>query len=215
MGQEAFVTILPVWRPEADTGPAIAYASEPRLTSHDSRYSGMSADAHDLNTPSAWVARWADRVPKGGRVLDVACGRGRHARYFAARGCPVEAVDRDPAALAGLPGIPGVTVRCADLEGGPWPYEGQQFAAVVVTNYLHRPLFPRLLASLAPEGVLIYETFAAGNERYGRPSNPAFLLKPGELLEAVGSQLQVVAFEDQFVSEPKPAMIQRICAVKD
>ncbi len=121
--------------------------------------------------------------------------------------------DRDPAALAGLSGIPGITVRCADLEGGPWPYEGQQFAGIVVTNYLHRPLFPHLLAALAPDGALIYETFAAGNERYGRPSNPAFLLTPGELQEVVRGRLQVVAFEDQFVPEPKPAMVQRICAI--
>ncbi len=173
----------------------------------------MSTDPHDLKNPSAWVVRWANRVSKGGRVLDVACGNGRHARYFAARGCPVEAVDRDPAVLAELSGIPGVTARCADLEGGPWPYEGQRFAGIVVTNYLHRPLFPHLLASLAPEGVLIYETFSAGNERYGRPSNPAFLLKTGELLELVRGRLQVVAYEDQFVPEPKPALIQRICAI--
>lgn len=146
-------------------------------------------------------------------MLDLACGNGRHARYFAARGCPVEAVDRDPAALAGLAGIPGVTTRCADLEGGPWPYEGQRFSGIVVTNYLHRPLFPHLLAGLAPDGVLIYETFATGNERYGRPSNPAFLLKPGELLEAVRGRLRVVAYDDLFVADPKPAMIQRLCAV--
>jgi SAM-dependent methyltransferase len=146
-------------------------------------------------------------------VLDIACGNGRHARYFAARGCPVDAVDRDPAALAGLAGVPGVTARSADLEGGPWPYEGQLFAGIVVTNYLHRPLFPRLLAGLALNGVLIYETFAAGNERYGRPSNPAFLLRPGELQEVVRGRLQVVAFEDLYVSDPKPAMIQRLCAI--
>ena len=174
----------------------------------------MSTDSHELATPSAWVARWADRIPAGGRVLDLACGTGRHARYFAARGHPVEAVDRDPVMLARLDGVPGVSTRCADLEGGPWPYEGEQFAGIVVTQYLHRPLFPRLLAALAPEGALIYETFAAGNERYGRPSNPAFLLKPGELLEVVRSRLRVIAYEDLTVSEPKPAVIQRICAVQ-
>lgn len=174
----------------------------------------MSADSHDLAAPSAWVARWADRVPAGGRVLDLACGTGRHARYFAARGHPVEAVDRDPAMLARLDGVGGVSTRCADLEGGPWPYEGERFAGIVVTHYLHRPLFPHLLAALAPEGALIYETFAAGNERYGRPSNPAFLLKPGELLEVVRGRLRVVAYEDLIVSEPKPAAIQRICALQ-
>jgi len=179
-------------------------------TSHQSPVTGHGAEA-----PSAWVVRWADRVPEGGRVLDVACGSGRHARYFAARGCPVEAVDRDPAVLEGLSGIPGITVRCADLEGGPWPYEGQRFAGIVVTNYLHRPLFPHLLAGLAPGGVLIYETFAAGNERYGRPSNPAFLLKSGELQEMVRGRLRVVAYEELHVTDPKPAMVQRLCALSE
>lgn len=175
----------------------------------------MGSDPHDLATPSAWVARWADRVPAGGRVLDLACGSGRHARYFAARGHPVEAVDRDPAALAALSGVSGVSARCADLEAGPWPYDGQQFAGIVVTNYLHRPQFPYLLASLAPAGVLIYETFAVGNERYGRPSNPAFLLRPGELLEVVRGRLRVIAHEELIVTEPKPACVQSICAVND
>jgi len=173
----------------------------------------MSAATHDLKTPSNWVVRWADRVPAGGRVLDLACGGGRHARHFAARGHPVEAVDRDPAMLASLAGVPGVTTRRADLEVKPWPYEGARFAGIIVTNYLHRPLFPHLLAALGPDGVLIYETFAVGNERYGRPSNPAFLLMPGELLNAVHARLRVIAYEDLTVSEPKPACIQRICAV--
>lgn len=175
----------------------------------------MDADRHDVPAPSAWVTRWADRVPPGGRVLDVACGRGRHSRFFAARGHPVAAVDRDPGLLAELGGIPGITTRCADLEGGPWPYAGERFAGIVVANYLHRPLFPHLLAALAAEGVLIYETFALGNERYGRPSNPDFLLKPGELLDIVRGQLRVVAYEDLFVTEPKQAMVQRIVARRD
>jgi SAM-dependent methyltransferase len=146
-------------------------------------------------------------------VLDVACGKGRHSRFFAARGHPVEAVDRDPGPLAELAAIPGVATRCVDLEGGAWPYAGERFAGIVVANYLHRPLFPHLLAALAAEGVLIYETFAAGNERYGRPSNPDFLLKPGELLDVVRGHLRVLAYEDLFVSDPKPAMVQRIIAV--
>ena len=175
----------------------------------------MSAEHHDLDTPSAWVARWADRVPAGGRVLDLACGSGRHARYLAKRGHPVEAVDRDSTLLAKLAGIPGITTRCADLEGGPWPYEGERFTGIVVTNYLHRPLFPHLLAALSTEGILIYETFAAGNERHGRPSNPAFLLKPGELLDWVRSRLKVLAYEDLYVADPKPAVLQRICAVNN
>lgn len=173
----------------------------------------MSTDSHALATPSAWVARWADRVPAGGRLLDLACGAGRHACYFAARGHPVEAVDRDPAMLARLGGVAGVGARCADLESGPWPYEDDRFAGIVVVHYLHRPLFPRLLAALAPGGVLIYETFSAGNERFGRPSNPDFLLEPGELLEIVRGRLRVVAYEDLTVSEPKLACVQRIVAI--
>jgi SAM-dependent methyltransferase len=173
----------------------------------------MKGNPHDLRAPSTWVTRWADRIRAGGKVLDVACGNGRHARFFAARGHPVEAVDRDPDVLARLADAPGVTPLCADIEAGPWPYEGQQFAGIVVANYLHRPLFPRLLQALAPEGVLIYETFAAGNERYGKPSNPAFLLRPGELLEAVRGRLRVIAYEDLEVSDPRPAAVQRICAI--
>lgn len=179
-------------------------------TVHGSRVTG-----HGTEPPSSWVVRWSERVSPGGRVLDLACGSGRHARFFASRGCTVEAVDRDAAALASLQGIPGITTRCADLEGGPWPYVDQFFSAIVVTNYLHRPLFPHLLAALAPRGLLIYETFALGNERYGRPSNPDFLLKPGELRDAVRGRLSVIAYEDGFVEQPKPAMIQRICAQRE
>lgn len=168
---------------------------------------------HELAAPSAWVVRWADRIPAGGRVLDVACGSGRHARFLAARGHPVEAVDRDRDAVARLEGLPGIVPRCADLEGGPWPYGRDTFAGIIVAHYLHRPLFPKLLATLAPGGVLIYETFAAGNERYGRPSNPAFLLKPGELLEVVRERLEVIAYEALEVTDPKPAVLQRICAM--
>lgn len=175
----------------------------------------MTDPHHEITGPSAWVVRWAHRIPAAGRVLDVAAGSGRHARYFAARGHPVEAVDRDPGLSSRLAGFAGIDATIADLENGPWPYEGAQFAGIVVTHYLHRPLFPRLLAALAPGGVLIYETFALGNERYGRPSNPDFLLRPGELLEVVGGQLRVLGYEDLVVSEPKPAAIQRICAVRE
>lgn len=110
--------------------------------------------------------------------------------------------------------VPGITSLCADIEDGPWPYLGRTFAAVIVTNYLHRPLFPLLLDTLAPGGVLIYETFAAGNEQYGRPSNPDFLLKPGELLQVAHGRLRVMAHEELLVTDPRPAMIQRICAVR-
>ena len=167
---------------------------------------------HDLSAPSPWIERWEALVPQG-RVLDVACGGGRHARWLAARGREVDAVDRDAGAIAALDAVPGVTAVCADIESGSWPYRDGEHAAVIVANYLHRPLFPRLLAALQPGGVLLYETFAAGNERYGRPSNPDFLLKPGELLEVVRGSLRVIAYEDVLVETPKPALVQRICAV--
>lgn len=169
---------------------------------------------HHSNEPSGWVCRWAEYIPAGGRVLDLACGRGRHARWLAERGHPVEAVDRDPALLADLAGVPGIAARCADLEGGPWPYAGERFGAIVVVNYLHRPLFPPLIAALAAGGVLIYETFAAGNERYGRPSNPDHLLRHGELLEVARGTLRVLGYEDIEVRDPRPAVIQRICAIR-
>ncbi len=174
----------------------------------------MKADPHDVATPSAWVVRWAGRIPAGERVLDLAAGNGRHARYLAAQGYPVEAVDRDPGLSARLAGIDGVDVRVTDLEAGPWPYAGERFGGIVVTNYLHRPLLPAIVDALGFGGVLIYETFAMGNERYGRPSNPAYLLQPGELLEVARHQMRVVAYEDVIVTDPKPAAVQRICAVR-
>lgn len=158
--------------------------------------------------------RWASYVPPNAAVLDVACGSGRHARWFAGRGHHVDAVDRDADSLAALAGVARVTTLCADIEADTWPYAGRSFAAVIVTNYLHRPLLPALIEAVAPGGVLIYETFAAGNERHGRPANPAFLLRPGELLEAVRGQLRVLGYEDVEVTEPKPACVQRICAVR-
>lgn len=158
-----------------------------------------------METASRWVLRWAELVDRG-PVLDVAAGGGRHSILFAERGFEVLAIDREPLEL------PDVRFVRADLEdGSPWPLPGQRFAAIVVTNYLHRPLFPVLAASLAEGGLLIYETFMLGNERYGRPSNPAFLLKPGELLSAFHS-LTPIAFEQGYQETPKPAMIQRLCA---
>ena len=156
---------------------------------------------------SPWVVRWAPLVPQG-RVLDVACGEGRHARFFLDKKFKVTAIDREPR------DIPGTRFIRADLEDGSrWPLPGERFEGIIVTNYLYRPLFPTLSASLAPGGVLIYETFMLGNERFGKPSNPGFLLQPGELLETF-KDLTVKGFEEGEVREPKPAMIQRLCAVR-
>lgn len=156
-------------------------------------------------TPSSWVLRWASRVAAG-TLLDLACGTGRHSRLFLELGLQVVAVDREPQ------DIPGARFIQADLEdGSPWPLSGHRFQAVVVTNYLHRPLFPRLLEALAPGGLLIYETFMLGNERHGKPSNPDFLLRPGELLEAFRG-LAILGFEEGFVATPKSSRIQRLCA---
>ena len=168
---------------------------------------------HGPQTPSAWVLRWAPLLPPGARVLDLACGHGRHARYLAARGALVTALDRDEAALALLRKVAGINILAVDIESAPWPFVAGAFDAIVVTNYLHRPLFPQLAAALTPGGVLIYETFMAGNERYGRPSNPQFLLRPGELLSAVQG-LRVVAFEEGFEADP-PRFVQRIAAVRE
>ena len=169
--------------------------------------------SHQSPAPSPWVARCAPLIPHQGRVLDLASGHGRHARYLAGRGCIVVAVDRDRAALDSLDGVQGVETRCLDLELPDWPLAGERFDAIVVTNYLHRPHFAHLLAALAPDGVLIYETFADGNARFGKPSRPEFLLQPDELLHAFGNALRVAAFEQGEVTVPAPAVIQRICAL--
>jgi SAM-dependent methyltransferase len=163
--------------------------------------------------PSAWLLRWAHLLRPHGTVLDLACGSGRHVRWLAARGHAVTAVDRDAAALGPLAGC--AQTLCADLESGPWPLAGRQFDAVLVTHYLWRALLPRLIPALAPGGVLVYETFALGNERYGKPSNPDFLLRPGELLQAFGA-LQVVAYEDGIETLAGAATarcVQRIVAL--
>jgi len=168
----------------------------------------MVTVTHSIQTPSAWVRRWAALVERG-PVLDVACGPGRHAILFAERGFEVFAVDRDDQVLPG-----SIHFVKANLEdGSPWPWPGKRFAAIVVTNYLHRPLFPLLEESLDEGGVLIYETFMVGNERYGRPSNPDFLLRPGELIEAFGA-LTVAGFEQGLVDHDKKALVQRICVIR-
>lgn len=144
-------------------------------------------------------------------MLDLAAGGGRHTRLFAERKNPVIAVDRDISALQELAGVEAIATDLED--GNPWPFGDRRFGGVVVTNYLHRPLLPSIVGAVAPGGALLYETFAVGNERFGKPSNPAFLLRPGELLEAVRGRLRVIAYEDVEVSEPKPAMVQRIAAI--
>ncbi len=165
---------------------------------------------HGTESPSAWVQRWSHLVPADGSVLDVACGQGRHLRWFAQRGHTVTGIDRSPEAIAAVAGL-GRAVQ-ADIENGPWPLEGETFDAVVVTHYLWRPLLPRIVASVAPGGVLIYETFAIGNGTVGKPSRPDFLLCEGELLQAVAG-LRVVAFEDGFSAQPD-RFVQRVVAVR-
>jgi SAM-dependent methyltransferase len=167
----------------------------------------MAAHA-SIDSPSPWIVRWSEAIPARGTVLDLACGAGRHVRYLAARGHRVTAVDRDRAALE----------RCADaaerveadLEGAPWPLAGRRFDAVIITNYLWRPLIPHIVNSVAPGGLLLYETFARGNERFGKPSNPEFLLRAGELLSQV-NHLHVLAFEDGMADAPV-RRIQRLAA---
>ena len=160
------------------------------------------------DTPSPWIVRWADAIPAGGNVLDLACGSGRHVRYLAGHGLRVTAVDRDPEALERC--SDAVERLQADLEGAPWPLGARRFDAVVVTNYLWRALMPRIVDSVAPGGLLLYETFALGNERFGKPSNPDFLLRPGELLAHVNG-LHVLAFEDGMADAPT-RRLQRLAA---
>lgn len=161
-------------------------------------------------TPSSWIATWAGLVPPGATVLDLAAGNGRHAVFFAGRGHRVAAVDRDVSALVASDMVEVIT---ADLEdGSPWPLAGRRFGAIVVTNYLHRPLFPALFTALRPGGILLYETFMEGNERFGKPSRPDFLLKDGELLDLVRGRFSVTAYEARMISQPRMAMVQRIAA---
>lgn len=177
-----------------------------------------NAGLHGTEPASEWVRRWSNLVVAQGRVLDVACGYGRHACYFYHLNHPVTVVDRAQEAIESI-AIPATACEkvVADIEDGPWPFAGRQFDAVVVTNYLWRPLMPTLLASLSPGGVLIYETFAEGNETIGKPSRPDFLLRQGELLETC-KNLRVVAFEDGFMAGADgqtPRFVQRIAAVRE
>jgi SAM-dependent methyltransferase len=179
---------------------------------------GSDAPRHlRVTAPPPWFVRFAALVPSEGEILDVACGGGRHGRLFLARGQRVTFVDRDIAAVADLAAAPLARLVAADLEvGKPPPFTGRSFAGVIVSNYLHRPLFPALIDALAPGGVLIYETFARGNEEFCRPRHPDHLLRSGELLEVVRGRLQVVAYEHgRVVRNPIPGVVQRLCAIND
>jgi SAM-dependent methyltransferase len=170
---------------------------------------------HDaIHDASIWVRRFASLIPTESSVLDLACGAGRHAVLLASLGHTVLAVDQDISAIEYLQN-PRIQVQKEDLEGATWPLSGLQFSGIVVTNYLHRPFLDQLPQMLGDGGILIYETFADGNPQFGKPSNPHFLLKPGELLAlAASTGLKVLAYEDIYLDQPKPAMVQRICAVK-
>lgn len=177
----------------------------------------ITPDSHVISSPSNWVTRFTHLIPSG-EVLDLASGVGRHSRWLAAQGYPVLAVDRNADALALAAGA-GIQTQQVDLETGnpeqDWPFAAERFSGMVVVNYLHRPLWKKMIASLALDGILLYETFALGNEQFGKPSNPDFLLRQGELLEIAHSNgLQVIAYENGYIDTPKPAMVQRICAIK-
>lgn len=166
---------------------------------------------HGTEAPSDWVRRWSTLAPPGSTALDVACGAGRHLRWMHQHGHPTVGVDRSADAVAAC--AAWGEIHCADIEDGPWPFAGRQFGAVIVTNYLWRPLLPLLVDSVAPGGVLIYETFASGNETVGRPARADFLLQPRELLAACAT-LRTVAYEDGFVDAPA-RFVQRIAAVRE
>jgi SAM-dependent methyltransferase len=173
----------------------------------------MAEPRHDAAAPSAWIARFLPQAPRALPVLDLAAGGGRHARLALSLGFRVTAVDIDTDRLADLADDPNATVEKVDLEGGgPWPFGAERYGAVIVVNYLHRPLLPAIVDAVAPGGLLLYETFALGNEAFGRPRNPAFLLAEGELLEAVRDRLSVVAYEHGRTETPAPRVVQRLCA---
>jgi SAM-dependent methyltransferase len=185
-------------------------------TGQDARVpDGPAEEVTAAGAPSPWVVRFAPLIPGAGAVLDLACGRGRHTRFLLQLGLDVVAVDRDLAGIADLLDDPRLEAVEVDLEDGrPFPLAGRHFAAVVVANYLYRPILDDLVAAVRPGGLLLYETFARGHEALGRPRNPAYLLQPGELLRVVRDRLRVVAFEDVVVDQPRPAVVQRIAAVR-
>ena len=174
----------------------------------------MSDPAHNAPQPSEWVTRHIDSIPAGGRVLDLACGSGRHTRLLHSLGYRVVAVDKDLRGVQDLRDVAGIELLQMDLEQPDWPLQDQQFASIVVCNYLYRPHLAKLADCLEDSGCLLYETFAAGNERYGKPTNPDYLLEPGELLDVFGRSLKVVAFEQGLIQTPQTRLMQRICARK-
>lgn len=168
---------------------------------------------HGQSEPSPWILRFSEQIPAGEEVIDIACGKGRHGRLFLEKGHPVVFVDIDTDGLDDLGGRSDVSVIETDLEtDGFWPFAGHAYAGVIVTNYLWRPILPKIIDLVAPGGLLLYETFAVGNEAFGKPSNPDYLLKPDELRDAVDGKLDVLAFEQLETKTPRPAVIQHIAA---
>jgi SAM-dependent methyltransferase len=166
-------------------------------------------------SPSSWIVKFAPLIKSQGLVLDLACGSGRHAKWLAQQGYQVDALDRDPIATSSMQGIDGIRIQLTDLETTEPPSFEHSYDGIIVSRYLHRPLLTSLATILKPGGILIYETFMRGNERYGKPSNPDFLLMPDELLNTYSPLLNIISFEQGEVVEPKPAMLQRICAQKN
>jgi len=169
---------------------------------------------HHHQDVSTWVRRYAGRIAPTSDVLDLACGNGRHARHLADLGHRVTAIDIDLSGVIDLSEDDRIELVEHDLENAPWPFADRRFGGIIVTNYLYRPLYPTLVTALTGGGALIYATFAAGNERFGHPRNPAFLLNPGELLDAFTTDLHIVAYDHGRVDEPRPAMRQRLCAIR-
>ena len=168
---------------------------------------------HEGLAPSTWVKKCSELLRPGSTILDLACGSGRHANYLAAQGHDITALDKSSEALAKISSSIGIHPFEFDLETGSWPFSERKFDAIVVTNYLYRPIMQNIVDALYPSGILIYETFMSGNERYGRPSSPDFLLRPNELIDLVHKKLEILLYEAGRVNYPKPALIQRICAV--
>jgi len=171
---------------------------------------------HEINLPSEWVTRFATLISPGGKVLDLASGQGRHTKFLLKSGFKVTSLDANISGLEKIADKRRLEIVHADLENcQSWPLGQRRFSGLIVTNYLHRPLFPHIIASLGENGVLIYETFAMGNQNYGKPSNPEFLLKPGELLAEVFGKLKIIAYEEGLNQTPKMSVKQRICAINN